>query len=289
MKLVTLSGGLGNQMFQYAFFHALCAQGQRAFLYKNKIQRYREHGGYELERLFGIEQHCPGMFLTRMLTWPLVGKALKHILFPRKIRERRLYDFEEYASRMSHVEPFFCGTHWVGYWQSERYFQAVEQDIRAAFAFKTERMNEATRRCAEEMAKEKAVSLHVRRGDYVNTPFCEMYGDVADEAYYRRAIDYVCAQIPDAVFYVFSDDLEWVKAHLPLPSRVKWVDWNRGRDSWQDMYLMSCCRGHVLANSSFSWWGAYLDARPDSLVVAPKLWVRHIEAPDVTPPHWVRL
>ncbi len=289
MKLVTLSGGLGNQMFQYAFFCALRAQGQQAFLYKNKIMRHRDHGGYDLERLFGVEERTPGIGLTRLLAKPFIGSVLKHLLFPRKVRERRLYDFEAYAERMCHVEPCFLGTHWVGYWQSERYFEAVSREVRTIFTFRPEQMSEATRRCAEEMQRGSTVSLHVRRGDYVNTGFSWMYGDVADEAYYRRAIEYIRKRMPEATFYIFSDDLDWVQNNLPLPQEVKWVDWNRGRDSWQDMYLMSCCRGHILANSSFSWWGAYLDARSDSVVVAPKLWVRHVEAPDVTPAHWVRL
>lgn len=91
------------------------------------------------------------------------------------------------------------------------------------------------------------------------------------------------------VFYVFSDDLEWIKENLPLSDDSVLVDWNRGTDSWQDLYLMSQCKAHVLANSSFSWWGAWLDANPNKVVVTPAVWVNHIDAPDVVPDSWVRL
>ncbi len=287
MKLITLSGGLGNQMFQFALYLQLRATGQSVFLYKNKIMRHRDHGGYDLERLFGVESRCGGLWLTRLLLCPFWGTLLKHLLFPCKLRERKLYDYSAYAERL--MNPSRLGVHLVGYWQSERFFREVQAEVRRVFAFDEAMVSGRNRSLAAGMRQENAVSLHVRRGDYVTTGFSWMYGDICTTDYYRRAVEYMAGRVVHPVYYVFSDDPEWVRTHLPLPEGAVTVDWNNGRDSWQDLYLMSCCRHHIVANSSFSWWGAWLGTQADTCVVAPAQWVHHMEAPDAAPSSWVRL
>lgn len=287
MKLITLSGGLGNQMFQYALYLSLRARGEHVFLYKNKILKHREHSGYELQRIFGVESAVKGMWLTNLLQNRWIGSFVKHLLFPCKLRERKLYDYASYERSMKRKS--FPGEHWVGYWQSEKYFAEVIDEVRRSFTFNESLLSQATKTCVENMPETTPVSLHVRRGDYVSTSFSWMYGDLCNLAYYRKAIQYIKAHVDNPVFYVFSDDLEWVKENLPLSENSVLVDWNRGIDSWQDLYLMSQCKAHVLANSSFSWWGTWLDANPNKVVVTPAVWVNHIEAPDVVPDSWVRL
>lgn len=287
MKLITLSGGLGNQMFQYALYLSLQAQGEHVFLYKNKILKHCEHSGYELQRIFGVESEVKGMWLTNLLQNRWIGSFVKHLLFPRKLRERKLYDYASYEKPMKRKS--FPGEHWVGYWQSEKYFAEVVDKVRRSFTFNVNLLSQATRTCVENMPETTSVSLHVRRGDYVSTGFSWMYGGLCDLDYYRKAIQYIKTHVKNPVFYVFSDDLEWIKENLPLSDDSVLVDWNRGTDSWQDLYLMSQCKAHVLANSSFSWWGAWLDANPNKVVVTPAVWVNHIGAPDVVPDSWVRL
>ena len=287
MKLITLSGGLGNQLFQFALYLQLKADGEKVFLYKNKIIRYNEHSGYELERLFGVERGLKGLWLTRLLLVPLLGTLLKKLLFPVKLRERVYYDYSVYADSLR--RKCFPGMHLVGYWQSERYFERAKADVRRAFRFNLDKVSPDNRRLADEMGRCPSVSLHVRRGDYLSAGFASMYGNLCPVDYYRRAMDYIRERVEAPVYYIFSDEPEWVRENLPLPSGAVLVDWNTGTDSWQDLYLMSCCRHHILANSSFSWWGAWLSATPDACVVAPATWVRGMEAPDVVPSTWIRL
>ncbi|MCM1108385.1 MAG: alpha-1,2-fucosyltransferase [Clostridium sp.] len=288
MKLVTLSGGLGNQMFQYAFYRALQQAGNgSAFLYKNKIIKHKEHNGYELQRLFRVEEHCNGLWLTHLLQTPLIGSLLKHLLFPKKVRERILYDYTPYR-RYVETNPFL-GIHLVGYWQSERFFEDIAEEIRSTFTFPETKLNTRTQSCKQAMKGRQNVSIHVRRTDYLHPDFAQMYGNLCTPDYYARSIAYIRQRVKSPVFHVFSDDMEWAQSHLPLSADTIWIDWNRGIDSWQDLYLMSQCQHNILANSSFSWWGGWLNANPNKIVVAPTVWVRSMEAPDITPKTWTRL
>lgn len=285
MKLITLSGGLGNQMFQYALFLQQRASGEAVFLYKNKIRRHPDHGGYALQRLFDVEQGLKGLWLTRLLLVPVAGPLLKHLLFPRKVREQRLYDYTACAAWLE--RRAWVGTHLVGYWQSERFFAGVRDEVRRAFTFDETKVSIANRRLAAAMRGGCSVSLHVRRGDYVSTGFSWMYGGICTPEYYCRAMQTLEEHVSHPLYYVFSDDLPWVREHLPLPADAVLVDGNTGADGWQDLFLMTCCRHHIVANSSFSWWGAYLGTYPDTIVVAPPAWVRHGEAPDILPDGWI--
>ena len=114
------------------------------------------------------------------------------------------------------------------------------------------------------------------------------YGGLCTVEYYENAIRYVRERYPQAVFYVFSDDLDWVRENIPSAGKMVFVDWNRGKDSWQDMFLMSKCHHNILANSSFSWWGAWLNTHPEKLVIAPERWA-NCPAPDALPDGWVRI
>lgn len=282
-NLVTLSGGLGNQMFQFAFYWALKKRGKKVFLYKNKLS-VGEHNGYELQKLFHVEDTCvEGLWMTRLLGIPLIGKILKHILFPKKIRERVLYNYQAYAPLLERN-----GIHWVGYWQSEKYFQNVADEIRRIFCFDHLALNPSTASTIKCMSNQVAVSVHIRRGDYYLPCNVATYGGLCTVEYYENAIRYILKKYPQAVFYVFSDDLEWVRKNIPSTKDMIFVDWNRGKDSWQDMFLMSKCYHHILANSSFSWWGAWLNNSPDKLVIAPEHWA-NCPAPDALPENWIRL
>lgn len=289
MKLVTLSGGIGNQMFQYAFYLALKTTDPHVYLYKNKIIRYNEHTGYELQRLFGVENQLNGLWLTRLLQIKGLGSVVKHLLFPRKIRERKIYDFNAYGEWLDRKPGY--GLHLVGYWQSERYFARVADIVRKTFIFDDRMTNAQTRRLLETRSERPTVSVHIRRGDYLKGNNATLYGNICTPDYYARAIAYMTERLDDPVFYVFSDDLDYVRTHIsiPQPPHTVFVDWNRGQDSWQDLLLMSRCQHNILANSSFSWWGGWLNANPDKIVITPKNWINGMSAPDVTPSIWIRL
>ena len=135
---------------------------------------------------------------------------------------------------------------------------------------------------------ENAVSLHIRRGDYLQPQHWATTGSVCQLPYYRNAIAEMNKRVSAPSYYVFSDDIAWVKENLSLPNAV-YIDWNKGEDSWQDMMLMSYCKHHIICNSTFSWWGAWLNPREDKTVIVPCRWFQHSETPNIYPAGWVKV
>lgn len=150
------------------------------------------------------------------------------------------------------------------------------------------KLNERTRQIAKNINQENTVSVHVRRGDYQSPAFIDTLGKCCDIGYYIRAIDYMKKQVDSPRFVVFSDDMEWAKSNLPLNNAI-YVVHNTGADSWQDMYLMSLCKHNIIANSSFSWWGAWLNENEKKIVIAPEYWWGDWKCKDVVPDSWMCL
>ena len=135
---------------------------------------------------------------------------------------------------------------------------------------------------------DQAVSIHIRRGDYLLPRHWANTGSVCQLPYYKNAIAEMENRITGPSYYVFSDDISWVKENIPLKKAV-YVTWNKGEDSWQDMMLMSHCRHHIICNSTFSWWGAWLNPRKEKIVIAPCRWFQHKETPDMYPKEWIKV
>jgi hypothetical protein len=143
---------------------------------------------------------------------------------------------------------------------------------------------------AEEINTVNAVSLHVRRGDYVSNPRTMATNGVCPLSYYDSAIRYICARVDAPHFFVFSDDMDWVRENLNIDHPCRYVDHNCSTESFNDMRLMSMCRHHIIANSSFSWWGAWLNPREDKIVIAPKKWFANSnDTKDLLPFGWATL
>jgi hypothetical protein len=177
-----------------------------------------------------------------------------------------------------------------GYWQSERYFADVSDRLRSEFTFKAS----AAGRNAEiagEIAAVNAVSLHVRRGDYATNPAMTAMHGICPIDYYDRAVEFVIERVADPVFFLFSDDPDWVREHLKIDWAVVVVEHNDSDTGHEDLRLMGLCRHHVIANSTFSWWGAWLNPSPEKIVVAPKRWFAEdsIDTSDLLPADWVTL
>lgn len=177
-------------------------------------------------------------------------------------------------------------TYLHGYWQSEKYFGRHADQIRADFAFPAARGRNAE--LAAEIDSDLSVSLHVRRGDYVAV---SAHG-VCDQAYYDAALAQLLPRLPkDPVIYVFSDDPDWARDNLTLPGRRVVVDHNGSDADFEDMRLMSLCDHNIIANSSFSWWGAWLNTNPGKIVVGPTAWFADPKLinPDILPEGWLRV
>ncbi len=290
MIFIKLSGGLGNQMFQFAFGLALAKKHKQplyvdlSFLLNRKLEgvTFRD---YELKVFEGnpkvINKSIPAFLEVFSSVCNRV--QVKQPLY-KKLDESTF-------SSTSELSPFI--NHVVGYWQSERYFIEAENEIRKAFSFAIAPSVE-NQQVLKQISETISVSVHVRRGDYVSSPKNLAYHGVCGLDYYERAIAYVQQKIPEACFYVFSDDPSWVQSHLSFGgATVHFVTHNSGANSYEDLRLMQHCQHHIIANSSFSWWGAWLNKRPDKLVIAPSRWFVDTKANEkadhIIPESWLKI
>jgi hypothetical protein len=178
----------------------------------------------------------------------------------------------------------------TGYWQAEKYFSKIAEQIREDFSFKPT-IGSKDAILIDQINKVNAVSLHVRRGDYVNNPATATTHGLCSLDYYRKAINYLAQRELQPHFFVFSDDINWVKSNLEINFPCQYVDHNRGAESFNDMRLMSLCNHNIIANSSFSWWGAWLNQRVDKIVIAPNQWFADgkVNTMDLRPKSWICL
>lgn len=220
---------------------------------------------------------APGR-LARRLTWLPAQFQWKH-----RVLERS-FTFDPAIAKLR--PP----VHLSGNWQSERYFldvaNAIREDFQLAAPFTDERAALAAR-----ISTENSVSVHVRRGDYVTNPTAAAFHGTCSPEWYAAGRKRMDELVPNANYVVFSDDPQWSKDNLPSLSDAHFVEAaSDGRDE-QDMHLMASCSHHIIANSSFSWWGAWLNSKPNKIVIAPTQWfkgARH-DTSDLIPPSWIRL
>lgn len=177
-----------------------------------------------------------------------------------------------------------------GYWQSEKYFSEIADVLREDFKFR-QPLSEINAQWADKITQCHSISLHIRRGDYVSNPMTHKVHGVCQLDYYYRAIEYITSLIDDPVFFVFSDEAEWAKSNLEISHPVYYVENNTGQESYNDMRLMSLCRHHIIANSTFSWWGAWLNNSPEKIVIAPQKWFATSDKDDsdLIPKTWIRI
>lgn len=292
MVISQIIGGLGNQMFQYAVGRALSLRNNSSFaLDISGFEGYELHHGFELQRVFN---HSFGI-ASKADVRNVLGWQSPAII--RRIVSRR--PFASFCRKRFAVEPHFH--YWSGinnltkdcylsgYWQSEKYFADVASQIRADFAFQLP-LKDKNAELAKQIIQANAVSLHVRRGDYANNPKTTATHGLCSLDYYRAAIRHVSDQIEQPYFFIFSDDICWAEDNLKMNSPCQYVDHNQGAESYNDMRLMSLCRHHIIANSSFSWWGAWLNSSVNKVVVAPKRWfANQTDVRDLFPQGWVKL
>lgn len=295
MKIVVaeIIGGLGNQMFQYANAKALAlANGRQLQLDLSRFEKYKLHNGYELKRVFGISEPVASKMVLRAVfgIWQLVGLVspkLRNRLARICVGSKFLYE-KEFGFKS--IELTNDVQYLSGYWQSAKYFANYADAIRQDFVFQMPD-NEQLNSFREEVlsAAENAVSVHVRRGDYLAKKNVSLFASLSDQ-YYINAINLLKIKRNAPKFFVFSDDIDWCRANF-VGEEFVFVSGFSGDMSYLDMYLMSICNSNIIANSTFSWWGAWLNKAPNKIVVAPTAWFsdKSIKTNDVYPDEWVLL
>ena len=292
MIISRLIGGLGNQMFQYAAGFALARQlGKTHYLDVSDFDDYRLHQGFELANVLSITSEIAAASqVSDLLGWR-AGKLAKRV-FSRpwfNFLGRRSFVAEPHFNFWDGLADFKGDQYLSGYWQSERYFLDAQDSIRAEFSFKKPLVG-VNAQLASAMTKSTSVSVHVRRGDYLSNHRNHGVMHVAESTYYQSAIAHVASRVAKPEFYVFSDDMIWAKENIYFDYPCTYISHNSQADSYIDMQLMSNCQHHIIANSTFSWWGAWLNPNLEKIVLAPKLWFRNgTPDQDLIPSHWVRL
>jgi hypothetical protein len=292
MVVVRLLGGLGNQMFQYACGRAVAARAGVSFrLDTSDIEhstpaaprRYQLDvfniaatlvASEELDRLFE-----PPQKISLWQKW--IGGGSKHAPMSRVVE------------RHFHFDPAILeagdNVYLDGYFQSEKYFLDQAEIIRRDFTLRRELEFRLNRDLLPQVQQCESVSLHVRRGDFAFHKETNQFHGLCPPEYYRRCLEHVAAQVRNPVVFLFSDEPDWVRDNFHLTQPVTLVSNGRLQD-YEELLLMSHCRHHIIANSSFSWWGAWLDPRPDKIVCAPEHWFadKLMNTSDLIPAGWIR-
>lgn len=275
MKIINILGGLGNQMFQYALAIALREQykSEEVFIDISNFKGYSLHNNYELNKLFPIS--IPTASISQIIKTNIpyfnynlwrVGSRLFRFL-PSYITEKKYR--KKFINNQSSKIP--SNAYFDGYWQSENYFKKHRDTILKEFTFSKIDEDENLK-LLPSVKNKNSVSIHIRRGDYVNHP---LFKDICTIKYYQNAIDKIKSLTKVDNFIIFSNDIEWCKENFKDEFgniEVIFVNWNKGDKSFRDMQLMSLCKHNIIANSSFSWWGAWLNQNPNKIVIAPFKW-----------------
>lgn len=288
MKIVNILGGLGNQMFQYAL--ALAIKHQYGATSEVRIdprafRGYPIHNGYELKRIFKVSIPEATVGEVMKVAYPFLNYRIWQLcrLLPK--RKAMIYEWKS----MAYDERVFTNVkdeYLIGYWQTEHYFRAVRREILKAFTFPSFEPGSKNESLGKELQQKNSVALHIRRGDYLeigNT------SGICTTDYYKKAIAHIKGKTSPKVYSVFSDDIDWCMEQFGAiigDSDVRYVNWNKGRESFRDMQLMSLCKHNIIANSSFSWWGAWLNQNPEKIVIAPSRWMNSEGWSEIIPDGW---
>lgn len=283
MKIVNIIGGLGNQMFQYAFAVALKEMHPKEDILIDiqHFNHYPLHNGYELQGVFpNLSLKVAKRRQIIKVSWYVphykLSRFVRKLLPLRKTEFMVKNDFGYYPEALKKEGNMY----YDGYWQAHQYYDGLREKLIHEFAFPLP--NKYNREMAEKIRNCESVGIHVRRGDYVGNVG---FGGICNEEYYKQAISKIRVS-KESIFYIFTNDASWCRKYLEsYMTNVVYVNENKGKDSFWDMYLMTQCRQLILANSSFSWWSAYLNMDVEK-VVAPKLWVRDKEWLDTQLPEW---
>ena len=272
MISVCFQGGLANRMFQYAFYRSLLSKGFDAYI-NNQNFKPRKKMTFEAVDIkdafpnLDIKYTPQGKFRFSCV-YGRRGKFLRY--FNSLItNENYLYEFQfGYIPQI--YDSITDNTELIGLWQTEKYFVDISDDIRNQFSFSpfTEKRNIEL---FEQMKKENSVAIHVRKGsDYIND---RMWDGTCPIDYYHKGIEFIKKHVDAPHFYLFTDNLKWVKENIKDINYTV-VDWNpiKGKYNFRDMQLMSCAKHNIISNSSYSWWGAWLNPNPSKIVVAPQIW-----------------
>ncbi|MEI3521717.1 MAG: alpha-1,2-fucosyltransferase [Anaerosacchariphilus sp.] len=283
MNIVKIMGGLGNQMFQYALYYKFMREGIETKIDLSYYTEINSHNGYEIQSIFmrtaeqATQEECKKLAFYKTTKWNrLLIRIIRRKSFYSNIYTRESgYDQNILKLRDTYIE---------GYFQSERYFEDIKEEIKKLYDF-GENLPDNVIAWKQQIEKDNSVSIHIRRGDYSVTG----QRMLCDTDYYKNAIEYIKRKTKAPIFYIFSNDIEWCKKKF-VGDEFRFVTGNTGQQSYWDMFLMSKCNHNIIADSSFSWWGAWLNNNVSKIVMAPEKWeAGNNNFTDIIPLDWIQI
>lgn len=292
-KIIKLNGGLGNQMFQYAFACAL--QNKFAtdikfdFSYFEDVKSNEEVTTRKFELgVFSFDYEEATKEDLANIRKPGFESKLKNTIAkksPKVFGINYVREKNNTAYDKSLLKDYYL--YFEGYFQNEKYFKQIRNDLIKKFSLK-EPLDEQNQSVLNQIKETNSISIHIRRGDYVTLDYVNKIHGVCPIEYYKKAIEYIANKVESPHFFIFSDDIKWVIENLKIEYPYTVVDFNQDK-GWLDMNLMKQCKHNIIANSSFSWWGAWLNENPKKIVVAPKKWTAKKQKCDIVPKNWTKL
>jgi hypothetical protein len=290
MTLLTLNGGLGNQLFQYALGRRIAHDRQEPLLLD--ISEFSQNligktpRTYRLQH-FNIQANIATPHDMQDFTDPRLYKRIQRRIlrqFAPQWASYSVYERETFVYDAS-ILAKKGNVRLLGYWQHPQYFAPITQTLLQELQVITP-PSDQNRTLLETIKQVNAVALHIRRGDYVTNAHTNQFHGVAPLAYYHQAVTQLAQAVMNPHIFVFSDDMAWAREHLHLAHPITFVDHNTPETDYEDLRLMAHCQHHIIANSSFSWWGAWLAQHPQQCVFAPYQWTRDHTAQGIVPTHW---
>ncbi len=294
MDVVMIFNGLGNQMSQYAFYlQKKEISGSTRFIFSKKSKKI--HNGYELDNVFGIKYH--DSFTNKILYWIFNIVSYKKYAFISRvvvaiskffgvivINENDDYNFKpEYLLHTKRGIKFY-----VGGWHSEKYFINIKDIVLRSFQFDEEKIGKENLEISKQLKSSENVSVHIRRGDFMDSNNFNKLGAVCTLNYFLTAMEKMKSILTKPRFFFFTNDHDWVRENF-RDSEYTIIDINKKQDSWKDMFLISNCPNQIDSNGSFSWWSSWLNRNENAVVIVPRNFLagRHFE--DIYPAKWIQL
>lgn len=289
--VVSLYGGLGNQLFQYATGLALAHKHHAELMFDlSWFETVKTDSKLTTRKFalspYGLRHETVPLTLTNSFYYKLARK----LSLPIKNRIGIPIYFEKHYHFDHQLNQLSIPVHLDGYWQSFRYFESVRPLLVKQLTLHGE-LDTLNQAMLESIQATNSVCLHIRRGDYVTNPGAAKQHGTCSLAYYHSAIDRISKRYSEVAFFIFSDDIAWAKSNLKLSHAHTYVDINGSEDVHLDLLLMSACHDFIIANSSLSWWAAWLCQHPESHVIAPDHWFASGKqtTQDLIPDSWEKL
>ena len=267
--VIRIHSGLANRMFQYAFYLYLQKKGYQVWVDNTSFRQIHAHEQVEWNRISPqavMNEAAPSLIFNYGGGSDILSKLRRRIPHASRVWWR----IKDPTFRIPTEDELNQRPYLIGFFQRVDMVEQVAERIKKDFLFKPFDSNTKNAELAQRLSQEESVAIHIRKAnDYTSLPWFE---DTCTAAYYTHAITYMKQHLQNPRFYVFADNFTWAKEHLP--QECEWMEYNAlaGWGSHFDLQLMSCCRHNIIANSTYSWWAAFLNPNPDKIVIMPNHW-----------------